>query len=1017
MADIFNEPFDGNGTSPSAGDALSPSNTTIATTFSGGGTSTFSSTAKTGSFSAYFDSGSTGTVANTRVAAWSDSTTATTRYWSFYFRPVNTPSGNCVVLYIGAASGTRTLQLVYNTDGTFKIQNSSAVIIGTSTTDSAPIGEWSRIDLSLVSGTATLEFYPGNASCDDAVGTATAGNTKSGSVSPPANPLRYHEFGISTSRAVAFRVDEFRADSTALPGPAGTSATATPSVVAAVAAAPAPTVVTGTATTATPAVVSGVAATPTPFIVRNQRVTATAVAAVAAVGAASPVTGSSITYEETWDGADGTSITTQPEVFDYNGGGAGTLTRSTGVVKKGTASGHFETSANAFSGDFTTANQTTGYWSLYVRPVLAPSTNTVLFYVGASSATRTFQLVFNTDRTLKIQNTSGVIIGSSTSGQLPLNEWSRIDLSCVSGTVTLALYPGDAQCDQATGTATSGNVRSGAAGATAITYRQLGVLNSSTNDLYIDAWRESATVLPGPVTLDRTVGPASVAASAAVATPTVTAGSGGGTGDLQVVQAWRPTSSGGSTFTTFNATFNATPTAGNLLLCAVNCENTVATPAGWTSLVSDVTGSGMYLFGKIADGTETTTLPLTSPVASAFAAGTAEYSGQAAGTISSLLDGFDTLSGGATISENIGTAQAVDLLIAVGGFYGTATSTITTTGPGWVEQMDRTTSRTTGTDVNINVATQVTSTSGIFDATVTGAGTVSGGHILLVALKIDLANTQVTPTPVAGTVGVGSPVLSTAGDTPTPAVVPATIGIPAPTVDTPGFTAVPPATVAAVVAVFEVARVTTHSTVVPTAVAGVVEVPAPDQLGDGVSVTQVTPTPVDATTAVPAPTIPTSTATTVAITAAVAIVVAVPAPTVEQGVSTTVTPASVPAVAALPTVSAVSSDVLVPITTVGGVATVGTIAIVITEPTYIFRGPVVPERPTNSHGRPHFWTVNVGITVLKIDGAYRQVRFPTDDEIAAATAVYRGGFDTRITQTEADELEAAGLGDYVVVVP
>jgi hypothetical protein len=80
---------------------------------------------------------------------------------------------------------------------------------------------------------------------------------------------------------------------------------------------------------------------------------------------------------------------------------------------------------------------------------------------------------------------------------------------------------------------------------------------------------------------------------------------------------------------------------------------------------------------------------------------------------------------------------------------------------------------------------------------------------------------------------------------------------------------------------------------------------------------------------------------------------------------------------------------------------------------WIFRPPTVEERLVFMSGRPQPWSVARGITVMKVDGTYVEVRWPTDAEIEAATVVYRGGFEHDLNDDEITDLTAAGYGDYL----
>lgn len=57
--------------------------------------------------------------------------------------------------------------------------------------------------------------------------------------------------------------------------------------------------------------------------------------------------------------------------------------------------------------------------------------------------------------------------------------------------------------------------------------------------------------------------------------------------------------------------------------------------------------------------------------------------------------------------------------------------------------------------------------------------------------------------------------------------------------------------------------------------------------------------------------------------------------------------------------------------------------------------------------------VRQGVSVLKEGDFFRQVSHPTDEELAAADAVYLGGYRYRVTREEADLLAAAGYEAFL----
>lgn len=84
-----------------------------------------------------------------------------------------------------------------------------------------------------------------------------------------------------------------------------------------------------------------------------------------------------------------------------------------------------------------------------------------------------------------------------------------------------------------------------------------------------------------------------------------------------------------------------------------------------------------------------------------------------------------------------------------------------------------------------------------------------------------------------------------------------------------------------------------------------------------------------------------------------------------------------------------------------------------------FRTPTIVEdwTPQGSFINRRFWARNPyparGVSVLKKDGAYKQVRDYDPDEAAAADAFYLGGVVYEVTDQEAADLSAAGYGEFI----
>lgn len=75
---------------------------------------------------------------------------------------------------------------------------------------------------------------------------------------------------------------------------------------------------------------------------------------------------------------------------------------------------------------------------------------------------------------------------------------------------------------------------------------------------------------------------------------------------------------------------------------------------------------------------------------------------------------------------------------------------------------------------------------------------------------------------------------------------------------------------------------------------------------------------------------------------------------------------------------------------------------------YRFTTPTVSEGPA-AEGRlfSRFRLVR-GVTVLKVDGQYYEIRYPSSEEVAAADVAYMGGYSYTVDATEKAALEAAG---------
>lgn len=80
-------------------------------------------------------------------------------------------------------------------------------------------------------------------------------------------------------------------------------------------------------------------------------------------------------------------------------------------------------------------------------------------------------------------------------------------------------------------------------------------------------------------------------------------------------------------------------------------------------------------------------------------------------------------------------------------------------------------------------------------------------------------------------------------------------------------------------------------------------------------------------------------------------------------------------------------------------------------PEWMFRTPSVDEGAAVPGSRlMRFYKLARGVTVLDHGGAYTAVRYPGEDEIAAATTAYIGGHEYTVTDATRAALIAAGVG-------
>jgi hypothetical protein len=75
---------------------------------------------------------------------------------------------------------------------------------------------------------------------------------------------------------------------------------------------------------------------------------------------------------------------------------------------------------------------------------------------------------------------------------------------------------------------------------------------------------------------------------------------------------------------------------------------------------------------------------------------------------------------------------------------------------------------------------------------------------------------------------------------------------------------------------------------------------------------------------------------------------------------------------------------------------------------YRFTTPTVSEGPAGEGRLFSRYRLTRGITVLKIDGEYYEMRYPSSEEVEAAEEAYMGGYSYEVSPGEKASLEAAG---------
>lgn len=115
-------------------------------------------------------------------------------------------------------------------------------------------------------------------------------------------------------------------------------------------------------------------------------------------------------------------------------------------------------------------------------------------------------------------------------------------------------------------------------------------------------------------------------------------------------------------------TLGAPPTAGNTLVAACNSDATVATPAGFLLAVSAVSGQGLYIFYRVVQSGDGSSVTFAPSVADSVAGGVLEYSGLTATPLDQTASNTTNASATSLATGTTGmTSQASELIIVVVG--------------------------------------------------------------------------------------------------------------------------------------------------------------------------------------------------------------------------------------------------------------------------------------------------------------------------------------------------------------
>jgi hypothetical protein len=78
--------------------------------------------------------------------------------------------------------------------------------------------------------------------------------------------------------------------------------------------------------------------------------------------------------------------------------------------------------------------------------------------------------------------------------------------------------------------------------------------------------------------------------------------------------------------------------------------------------------------------------------------------------------------------------------------------------------------------------------------------------------------------------------------------------------------------------------------------------------------------------------------------------------------------------------------------------------------TYVFETPIVREGLAGGHRLFYFYKLNRGITIIRDNGTYKQVRYLVDEDLQSYQEVYLGGHRHIVDDAAKARLIAANVG-------